>query len=161
MDSHFLEFWGNLLINAARGQKQLEDMTKWMTQGLRGFEDLTAMFRKSYGLDRVSEGTADYEKTWNKAVKDFQASFEDYLKLFGVIPLQEHLDLVRKYETLKEKVTEQEETIKHLRMLLDEKSGTLGNMVRGYEDLYHELIRKQADHFKKLMTDLGRPFEGE
>jgi len=28
MDRHFLEFWGNFLIKAAKGQKQLEDMSR-------------------------------------------------------------------------------------------------------------------------------------
>ena len=157
MDRHFLEFWGNFLINAARGQKQLEDMAKWMTQGLKGFEDLTTMFRKFYGLDRLSEGTAEYETTWEKAAKDFQRSFNEYVKFFGVVPLQEHLELVKKYEALKEKVSAQEETINHLRMLLDQKEGNLGNVVRGYQDL----IKKQADQFLKLMTDLGQAFEEE
>jgi hypothetical protein len=36
MDRHFLEFWGNFLINAAKGQKQMEDMSKWMQQGFEG-----------------------------------------------------------------------------------------------------------------------------
>ncbi len=157
MDRHFLEFWGNFLINAARGQKQLEDMAKWMTQGLKGFEDLTTMFRKFYGLDRVSEGAVDDEKTWEKAAKDFQRSFKEYLKLFGVVPMQEHLELVKKYEALKEKLTAQEETINHLRMLLDQKAGNVGNVVRDYQDL----IKKQADQFQKLMTDLGHAFEEE
>jgi hypothetical protein len=151
VDRHFLEFWGNFLINAAKGQKQLDDMAKWMTQGLKGFEDLTAMFRKFYGLDRLSESAPGYLKTWEKAARDFQESFHDYLNLFGVVPRQEHLKLVKEYEALKEKVVTQEETIKYLRMLLEEKGTDLRQIVRGYQDL----IKKQTDQFQKLMEGLG------
>ena len=48
MDRHFLEFWGNFLVNAAKEQKRLEDLSNWMQQGFKfkGFDDLTEMFRK-------------------------------------------------------------------------------------------------------------------
>jgi hypothetical protein len=151
VDRHFLEFWGNFLINAAKGQKQMEDVAKWMTQGLKGFEDLTAMFRRFYGLDSLSESAPDYVKAWEKAAKDFQKSFHDYLDLFGVVPRQEHLALVKKCETLKKKVADQEKTIKHLRMLIGKKGADLGEIVKGYQDL----VKKQADQFQGLMEGLG------
>ena len=75
MDRHFLEFWGNLLLTAAKSQKQLEEMAKWIQQGFSGFEDLTAMFHKSYGLDRLTEGSSDYLKRWKKAEADFRKSY--------------------------------------------------------------------------------------
>jgi hypothetical protein len=156
MDKQFLEFWGNLLINAAKGQKQMEDMAKWITQGLKGIEDLTAMFRKFYGLDRLSEGSPDYQEMWKRAEKDFQKSFQDYLNLFGVVSKQEHLALVRKYEELKEKVANQEETIKHLRMLLDEKGMDQGEVViKGFQ----QLVKKQTEQFQEFMKGLGKSFE--
>ena len=55
MDRQFLEFWGNFLLSAAKSQKQLEDMTEWMKGGLKGFEELTSLFRKIYGLGRLSK----------------------------------------------------------------------------------------------------------
>jgi hypothetical protein len=33
MDRQFLEFWGNFMLNAAKSQKQLEDLTAWMKGG--------------------------------------------------------------------------------------------------------------------------------
>ena len=121
MDKQFLEFWGNFLLSAAKGQRQLEEMAKWINQGFSGFEDLNAMFRKFYGLDRLTEKSPDYLKTSEKAEADFRKSLVDYLSLFGVVPRQAHLMLVEKYERLKKKVAAQEETIRHLRMLLQEK----------------------------------------
>jgi hypothetical protein len=155
MDRHFLEFWGNFLINAAKGQEQLEDMARWVGQGLRGFEDLTALFKKFYGLDSFDEENPDYPKIRKKAEKDFQESFQDYLDLFGFVTRQEHLALVKEYEALKEKVAAQEETIKHLQMVIEDKGIDQGEMVKGFQDL----IRKQTDQFQKLMKDFGHSFE--
>ena len=67
MDRQFLEFWGNYLLAAAKGQKQLEDMNQWLNQGFSGYEELTAMFKKFYGLERhLVIGTASIDK---KAIK--------------------------------------------------------------------------------------------
>ena len=155
MDKHFLEFWGNFLTQTAKGQKQLEDMAAWMGQGLRGFEYLTALFRKSYGLDRLREGSPEYLKTWNKAAQDFSRSFKDYLTLFGVVPKEEHLALVKKYEELKGKVASQEETIKHLRTLLSQKMLDQGEVVKEFQTLAQE----QATQFQELMKSFTKAFK--
>ena len=156
MDKHFLEFWGNFLINAAKGQKQLQDMSKWMQQGFKGFDEFTDMFRKFYGLEHMEKDTSSYMETWKKASENFQKSFKDYLDLMGVVSKDEHLALVRKYEKLKEKVAAQEETIKHLRMLLEEKKfETQGKLVQGFQ----EIIEKQSEQFQETMETLGRFFK--
>ena len=156
MDKHFLEFWGNFLINAAKGQKQLQDMSKWMQQGFEGFDELTAMFKKFYGLEQMEKDTSAYMETWKKASEKFQESFKDYLRLMGVVPRDEHLALVKKYEELKEKVAAQEETIKHLRMLLEEKKvETQGELVQGFQ----EIIEKQSEQFQETMETIGSFFK--
>jgi hypothetical protein len=155
MDKHFLEFWGNFLTNAAKGQKQLEDMAAWMGQGLRGFESLTALFRKCYGLDRLQEGSPEYLKTWNKAELDFSKSFKDYLSFFGVVPREEHLALVKKYEELKVKLAGQEETINHLRMLLSQKMLDQGEVTKEFQTLAQE----QAVQFQELMKSFDKAFK--
>ena len=156
MDKHFLEFWGNFLINAAKGQKQMEDMSKWMQQGFEGFDELTAMFKKFYGLEHMEKDTPGYMESWEKASEKFQESFKDYLRLMGVVPKDEHLALVKKYEELKEKVAAQEETIKHLRMLLEEKKvETQGELVQGFQ----EIIEKQSEQFQETMETLSRFFK--
>lgn len=151
MDKHFLEFWGNFQLNAAKGQRQMEDMSEWMKQGLRGFEDLTAMFRKSYGLEDMTEGTNAYLKSWKKAAEDFQKSSRDYLDLMVMVPKDEHLELVEKYENLKKKVADQDETIRHLRMLLEEKGTNQGEATKGFEDL----LKRQNRQFQELMESFS------
>jgi len=152
MDKNFLEFWGNLLINAAKGQRQQEDLTKWVAQGLKGLENFSDMFRKSYGLDGMKEDSPEYLKQWQHATGEFQKSFKDYLGLMGVVPKAEHLALVQKYEELKERVADQEETIKHLKMLLDQRESSEETVTQTFQDL----MNKQADQFQELMENLGQ-----
>ncbi|MBL7202773.1 MAG: hypothetical protein ISS63_00395 [Desulfobacteraceae bacterium] len=151
MDRHFLELWGNLLINAAKGQKQIEELTQLLHQGKKGFEGQNATFRKFYGLNSLTEESPDYPKAWQNAADDFQKSLKEYLNLMGVVRKDEHLKLVGKYEDLKKKAADQEETIKHLRMLLDEKGIAQGEVPKGFQDL----IRKQTDQFQDLMKGFG------
>jgi len=155
MDRHFLEFWGNFFLSAARGQKNMEDMGNWIRKGFYGFEELNAMFRKFYGLDRIDKDSPDYLNLWEKAAEDFKKSFKDYLSLLGVVPKEEYLSLLKKYEALEEEVAAQEETIKNLRTLLGEKAFDPGEMVKGFQ----ELMQKQGDQFQKLMERIGESFK--
>ncbi len=150
VDRHFLELWGNLLINAAKGQKQIEELTQLLHQGTKGFEGQNATFRKFYGLNSLDQESPDFLKASKNAADDFQKSLKEYLDLMGVVRKDEHLTLVRKYEELKEKVATQEETIKHFRMLLDEKGVDHGETARGFQDL----IKKQSDQFQDLVKSL-------
>jgi hypothetical protein len=152
MDRHFLEFWGNFLLQAAQGQKLLEDLAPWTRRDFFNFEDLTALFRKSYGLEQVEQDSPDYLKIWEKAQKDFRDSFRDYLSLLGVVPRDEYLELAGKYEKLKEKVAEQEETIKLLRMVLSDKGLDFAAVTLEFQ----KLVEKQGDQFHKLMKGVSK-----
>ena len=151
MNRHFLEFWGKALLETAKSQKQLEDLAKWFQQGFLGFQDYTQLFKASYGLDEMAEDTPDYLSMWKKAEDDFRRSFKDYLNLLGVVPREEYASLVRKYEDLKEKAAEQEQTIKQLRRLAEEKG--LGLEATTLE--FQKLIKKQGEQFQKFIQGLG------
>jgi uncharacterized coiled-coil protein SlyX len=68
-----------------------------------------------------------------------------------MVPREEYATLARQYEELKEKVAEQEETIKHLRLLLEEKG--LGLEATTLE--FQKLIKKQGEQFQKFFQNLG------
>jgi hypothetical protein len=78
MDRQFLEFWGNFMLNAAKSQKQLEDLTAWMKGGHKGFEELSSLFQKTYGLGKVEQESPDGLKTWAAAQENFTQSFREY-----------------------------------------------------------------------------------
>jgi tetratricopeptide (TPR) repeat protein len=151
MDRHFLEFWGHALLNTARGQKQLEELAKWLPRGFFNFQDFTTLFQKAYGLDQVEQDSPDYLKIWEQAEKTFLDSFHEYLNLLGAVPREEYAALAERYEKLKEKVVQQEDTIQHLKKLLEEKG--MGFAVANLE--FQELIKKQGDQFQELLKDFG------
>ena len=158
MDKSFLEFWGNFLINTAKEQKRMEDLAKWMQQGFKGFDDFTEMFKKFYGLEHMEKDTPAYMDTWEKASENFLNSYKDYLNSMGMVSKDEHLTLIKKYEELKEKAASQEETINHLRLLLEEKkTESQEELVQGFQDL----IEKQSKKFQETMETFGSFFQKE
>jgi len=152
MDKNFLEFWGNLLISIARGQKQTEDMTRWLNQGFTGVDSLMAPFKKVYGLDQVSPSTDKYEELWNKQLKSFQDSFQEYLKLLDVVPRREYQKVQEENQALKKQILEMEKAIKDLRMLVAEKMGSSASeAVKGFQDL----VFSQMDKVQEMMRSFG------
>ncbi len=167
MDEKFLEFWGNFLLSAARGKKQTDHMFRWMRTGFPNpekssqdqhspdFQELTRMFRKFYGLDSLSPQSEQYKKTSDLAMYDFQKSLKEYLALMGIVSQQEHLALVEKYEKLKAKCEQQEETIKHLKMLIGSNSTSHAELSSNFENM----VKTQGELFLKMMTDFGQYFD--
>jgi hypothetical protein len=160
VDEKFLEFWGNFLINTAREKKRADDITSIMQKSITGFNEmfatglseLTPMFRKFYGLDKLSEQSDDYSTLTKKAVDDFQKSFKDYMSMMGVFPRDDYLALVEKYEKLKEKCADQEETIRHLKMLLGAKSGEQNEAIKSLQ----EIAKDQSELFQKMVKDFSK-----
>lgn len=159
MDEKFLEFWGNFLINAAHAKKQTSDINSMMQKQFNmfnelmpqnlfsGFDELSDMFRKFYGLEQVSEHGTEYQQVTKKAKEDFHKSFTEYVSMMGMTSKAGHLSIVEKYEKLKKKCADYEETIKHLQMLLDSKSSDQGNVIRSLQSI----VKDQGDMFQNMM----------
>lgn len=151
MDRHFLEFWGHYLLSVARGQKQLEDITRWVRQGCQGANEMTEMFKNYYGLENDDMSTAESRSAWEKAASDFRKSFSDYFRIMGWVSEEKYQALEEENQSLKETIAEQEQTIKRLRHLIRQpvidQSQTLG--------VLRDLINKQSDEFQKLLTNLS------
>jgi hypothetical protein len=155
MDKKYLEFWGTFLLNSAKGQEQMEDMTQWFREGFKGFEQQTNLFRKCYGLDRESESSPNYMEMWSKAASDFQNSYKELLGLMGLVPKEEYLALAEKYEALKERLASQDETIHHLKMKSTARDIDQGEVVKGFE----VLMKNQAEQFQEVMKSLGQLYK--
>jgi rubrerythrin len=161
LDDKFLEFWGTFLLTAAREKKQMDEMVRMMQKGFPdpglaesksetdAFQEAGALFRKFYGLNRFFEYSDDYGKMVRKAMSDYQDSFKEYMVMMGVVPRKEHVDLVQKYEKLKKTCVQQEETIRHLQLLLNVKDKGQGDAVQGLQDI----MKDQSELFKKMMND--------
>jgi hypothetical protein len=150
-DPNFLEFWGNYLIAVARGQKQLQEFARWMQQGFQGLEDLTAMFKESYGLTSLDPDSQAFQDAWKKATADFRRSFKETFNQLGWVTEEEYEKLAEENQQLRKIITQQEATIRGQRLLLEE-NGL--DQTRTLE-VFRELIQKQGNEFQKLMNTLS------
>jgi hypothetical protein len=157
MDKQFLEFLGHFFLNAAKGQKQLEDMTQWVGGGLSGFDELTRMFREFYGMNGLPPASSDYARAWKIASENFKKSYHEWLNLMNVIPKSEYQTLEKKCAALEQKVASQDEIIRQLRKLLSEKGLPYADAVEGFS----QMMEEQGRQFQSLMINLGKVFKKE
>ena len=107
METYFYKFWENPFFKLDTGQKQMEDITRWMMGGLSSFEELSEKFGKLCSMDFWFKETDDYIKAWETTTEDIQNIFRDYLNLMGLVPKDEHVELMNQYKALNERVTDQ------------------------------------------------------
>ncbi|MFZ0240957.1 MAG: hypothetical protein WAL90_04860 [Desulfobacterales bacterium] len=153
MDRQFLEFWGNYLLAVAGGQKQLEDVTRWIHQGFSGGDELTALFKKYYGLEDKGRDRPETSAEWAKAAADFKQSFRDYFGIMGWVSKDEYRILEEENKALKQKIAVLDQTILRLRDLLKHPAMDLNQT----HDVLQDLINKQAAEFQKLMKKFSEP----
>lgn len=151
MDKQFLEFWGNLLLSAAKGQRQLDEFSRWMSKGMSGFRGLNDMFRQFYGLGREGSG---HSADWHTARDSFDKAYRAYLETLGVVPASEYLALKKQLEALQKKAQDQETALRKLRLELSECKMAQGDVVRGFQ----ELMEVQSKQFQDLTNSFSRFF---
>ena len=154
MNKDFLEFWGNILLNAAKGQKQLEEISRWMSAGFNGEDEFTGQFKKFYGLDQISENDPDYLALWERSVNDFKNALVQYLALFDVVPKEKYEEVVRERDELKAKVESLESRIKALEALTGEKGLEYSRAAGEFQ----KMIEKQTKEFQKMLKSFAAPF---
>ena len=150
MDHRFLEFLGNFFLSAASGQKQIADIFSWMQQGYRGYEELTSMFRKFYGLEKHPPSDAASKKKDQMAFRDFQQSINTYMRLWGVVSDAEHQQLLDKMRRLEEKCEAQEAMIRRLKLLLDAKMTDQNEFIQSMQDIMvdqNKIFQQMAQSF--------------
>jgi hypothetical protein len=153
LDKQFLDFWGNFLLAAAKGQGQVEEFNRWLSQGMRGFRDLTVMFQQCYGLGNDWSAEAN---AWETARQSFEAAFKTYLDVLGCVPKSDYMALKTQLQELKQKAEQQEAALRTLRQELGESRMAQGDVVRGFQDL----IQVQSEQFQELTGNLSRFFTG-
>ncbi len=151
IDPNFLEFWGNYLVAVARGQRQLEDLTRWIQQGFQGLEDLRALFNRTYGLDRLQPDSSAYQDAWQQATAEFRKSFRETFAVLGWVNAEEMEALRQENQRLRDQVAGHEQTIRRMRALLEAKGLDQDKAV----EVFRDLVQKQSRDFEKLMTNLS------
>jgi uncharacterized coiled-coil protein SlyX len=151
MDKNFLEFWGNMMLNAAKGQEQMDQMSKWIQQGFTGMSGINDMFNRFYGIKPKKTEMETLLETQQEAFSNFNKSFEDFLAMFDLIPRKKYQEMVDKYESEKKRVESLKETIGHLETMSDNNRSFQEDAL----DKFNKIVNKQADQFKKLMEDFN------
>jgi hypothetical protein len=153
MDGAFLKFWGEFLLQAAAGQRQIEELTRWVQNGLPSSGELADLFRRCYGLS--SGSTPETGAPWEEATADFREALEAYAPLWGWVPLDRYDQLREENESLKAQLSEQARLIKRLEALMeDEDMGHMTMVAR-----FQNLIADQSKAFDDLMQKIVPPSE--
>lgn len=155
MDRKFLEFWGNFLLGAAKGQEQVETLGRLASEGARTFEQQLALFQKFYGLDKKPDPSSPYAEMWTKAASDFMKSYQEFMGLMGMVPRDDFEALSRENEALKKKVEDLEESLRRGEKRPGGKDMDPAEVVKGFEGL----MKKQAEQFRALMSAYGKLYE--
>lgn len=160
MDQYIYKFWEDPFMNLEKGRKQMEDMTRWIMGGLSDFEELSESFGKFWDMDLLFRETQDYMKAWETTTKDFQKLFTYYLDMMGLVPKDEHFELINQYKALNERVADQaieisSEISRQKEILADQKQ-----MIMDQKKEIAKQKKLVADQ-KELVKDLKKKIIGQ
>ena len=142
-------YWNDFFSNAIRDQRRMADAWGVAFRGLAAFRDMTLFWQKMWGTEKGHWGV-DPSKM-SPGFFPFPTQGLSYA--LGMVPMHEYLSLVRRYEEMKERVAEKEETIRNLKLLLKSDGGERKGRPTGIE----ELMKKQVDAFFSLMRGMPLP----
>ena len=152
MDKQFLEFWGNLLLQAAKGQAQMENFNKWLSQSGGNVQNLTDLFKHAYGLKADKATAPDQSPDWQKAFGHFHKAYEDYLALLNVVPLA-------RYRELETQNTALEKEVAQLKKDLEQAGRRSSHSSRGQSEKviseFEKLLLKQQREFQTLTQQMS------
>lgn len=159
IDKRFLEFWGNTFLSAARGQAQMEELSKWFHRSFPSTDALPDFFLRAYGLkagkaESASDRDAESEKI---ALEDFNKAYANWLRLMGAVPLEDHRRLTEKYESLRKENEEQAAMIRYLSGVVSGDSDIQSAAL----DALKNLTEKQTEEFSVLVRAFGEYVRGQ
>jgi len=152
MNSQFMEFFGNYLIQAARWQKLAEQTSPGKAPGVMDVADLGKLFNQFCSLNNPAEpASAEFARMWQQAIENFQSAFCLNARLWGWVPQADYQTLQKKCDALEKITQKQDQTISQLRSLLEEKGlGQIELLQR-----FQSLIQDQSNEFQTFMQRFG------
>jgi hypothetical protein len=152
VNSQFMEFFGNYLIQAARWQKLVEQTSSDQTPGISDMTELGRMFQKACGMDGPADPAfAEYSRLWQQAAENFQSVFNTYAGTWGWVPRADYQALQEKCDSLENTIRQKDQIISQLRSLLEEKGLGHSELLQRFQSL----IQDQNDEFQMFMKNFG------
>lgn len=151
MDANLLEAWGKFLINAAKGQEQLESLSDWFNKGL---QQMSAEWPNFFS--QFIPASSERPEACPDAQKLLEKSIRDTLNAMGLVLKSDYAGLEKKIEQLQQTVSDQEKTIDRLKMLLFSKEIGADRVMNEMESI----MKIQTDQFNNALASLNRLFAG-
>jgi len=155
MNSQFLEFFGNYMIQTAKWQKLIEQTSSVMTPNVMYVAEFGTLFKQVCSLNVPNQpASAEYTRVWRQTIENFQSAFCQNAKLWGWVPQADHQALQEKCKAMEKAIQKQNQTISQLRSLLEEKGlGQIELLQR-----FQSLIQDQSDEFQTFVQNFGEVF---
>lgn len=155
MDKQFLEIWGNIMLSAAKGQQQLEDLMGWMAGSTKDLKEMYANFCRMYGMDPGAGQPPDYVALWKKTFNEFKDTYGELVAMMDLVPRRDCLALARENEDLKKRIAELEDAVRHFRSLLEEQVTAPADGIRGFRELIDDQARQYQEFMKGVTSVFG------
>ncbi|MBF0468281.1 MAG: hypothetical protein HQK61_05270 [Desulfamplus sp.] len=188
MDRKFLEFWGNLFLNIAKGQEHMDQLSSIMNMDsmnnmdFMNFNEMAKIFRQSYQLASEESSRPDRKPDEKDALKPhesfeaFQKAFADSITLWGWIPKKDHDALKQSYDGLKieyETLQNENNDLRQKHDVLKQKADTQEEVISQLRDILNakgmghvelfqhiqNLARKQTNEFQSMILNLQSLFK--
>jgi len=155
MDKQIFEIIGKMFIQAAKNQEQFDKFSEWMRSIFQATEssvkksdaELMSNMKKMYAMGSDTSEQSNTEAL-DQLSKNFQQSMDTLMNMSGCVSKSSHLELIEKYENLKKVCAEKDETIKNLRILLNEKTAGVSQTMNDLQ----EIIQKQTQQFMSFIA---------
>lgn len=146
-----LEAWFTLMAEAARGSAEAQEAFKALAEASANPDELRrwqARFMPLAGAPAKSEA--------------FEEGLEEWWRMMGVVPRSRYLDLLERYELLRNKLEKAEETIRTLRAMLgqgqEQEAQRLANL---WETMLQESLKTQAEWMRAWAASAGQEKKDE
>ena len=156
MDTQALELWGNMFLNAARGQRLMEDFLHLMEKEFGSVREMFDVFSKWWGVGLSLQDIPGCLNAFLKTTEDVQKAFMGgFFSLMNYPSQADYQALLKDYEDLKETSERQEEDIRRLQEALDEKLSVHGEGITAFQNL----MKRQTQQFQELMANFSKIFQ--
>ncbi len=129
MNNQYISFLQNTFTDALNPDKQAENINNILTHTFSQFEEISSSLN-NLSNNRETVTPEDFFKYFNFSSDNYKKSFNDYMKLFGLVSIEEYRALIKKYEKLKkEKQTTESDGLTH-----KNKVATLNKTIKSQKD---------------------------